>query len=369
VVNLQKTGADPHSKLRIGAKIDDVMVPLMEMLGIPIPQFELSRLVSVARRDAHVVVRGLDTDQTPNDLLWNVQVGYAGDAGNHGDGLGRVEFNQDALSRKANLPQPGEGGTLTQWPWNSEDGRAHVTTDRGGSWTVSPDICNISDGVVQDEATGAPLFNAGSRVGALLEHMAPDSLSAECSSVKLMFRSHYREPPLVLPAPADQSETLYRIVYNPQDGTWAEPQVLERSGTAPMCEAIDVPTEQLGEVSVTLQDQAAGGEVETRGAELFMNVSYQEDMDSDKYRCFHQLRLEGELERIASVRYNTPGQGFREEMHNRTDPPFQMKFGPCWGRPHVTLDVVFKDGTVLEAVWSENLPAANERIQLAAKVA
>merc|ERR1712146_293956 len=42
VVNLQKTAADPVARLRIGAKIDDVMVPLMQMLNLEIPEFKLS---------------------------------------------------------------------------------------------------------------------------------------------------------------------------------------------------------------------------------------------------------------------------------------------------------------------------------------
>merc|ERR1711959_668286 len=349
VVNLQKTAADGAAKLRIGAKIDEVMVPLMQMLNLEIPEFQLSRLVSVSRSDGEVRVRGVDTDETPNDLLWNVQCQY----GCQTEGAKcMVEFNQDAAQsgrKNHRSPQPGDRGVLTAWPWEGEESRAAITLDKGGSWTVTPDIVNICDGPVEDPSTGSAVYNAGSRRGALLEHVAPDEWTDECSSVTLMFRSHYREPPVRLPPPANQSETLYRIVYSPLDGTWTQPEVISSSGPA----AVE-PVEGA-------QDAAP----------IYMNVSYQEQSNpSGEYRCFHQLQLEGQLlDSVAAVNYNTPGQGFAEEVHKKLAPPFKMKFGPCWGRPHVTVDLVMKDGTRLNEVWSENLPAADQKIALGVETA
>lgn len=40
IVNLQSTPLDSNAHLRIGAKIDEVMIPLMERLEIPIPTFK-----------------------------------------------------------------------------------------------------------------------------------------------------------------------------------------------------------------------------------------------------------------------------------------------------------------------------------------
>ena len=93
VVNLQRTAADAHSTLRIGAKIDDVLVPLMEALGLAIPTFKLQRHVWVERGaagdgkagkagvtaggsvDDTVSVRCVD-EGLPHDALWNVQALY-----------------------------------------------------------------------------------------------------------------------------------------------------------------------------------------------------------------------------------------------------------------------------------------------------
>eukprot|EP01051_Picozoa_sp_SAG22_P001001 SAG22_NODE_34_length_27479_cov_10.947480_3_plen_601_part_00 len=54
VVNLQRTHADADASLRIGAKIDDVMVPLMAALGLDIPSFTLCRRVKVRAREVEV---------------------------------------------------------------------------------------------------------------------------------------------------------------------------------------------------------------------------------------------------------------------------------------------------------------------------
>jgi hypothetical protein len=104
VVNLQRTAADDHARMRIGAKIDDVMVPLMRRLGIAIPEFRLCRTVRVAFRSGGsgssggsgggttgsgigakaaaamarpvLAVSGVDADGLPVDVLWNVQARF-----------------------------------------------------------------------------------------------------------------------------------------------------------------------------------------------------------------------------------------------------------------------------------------------------
>merc|ERR1712113_239852 len=47
IVNLQKTPLDDVCSLRIFAKIDDVMVPLMKELGLEIPEWKLQRYLKV----------------------------------------------------------------------------------------------------------------------------------------------------------------------------------------------------------------------------------------------------------------------------------------------------------------------------------
>merc|ERR1719229_2028334 len=47
IVNLQKTPLDDVCSLRIFAKIDDVMVPLMKELGLEIPEWKLQRFMKV----------------------------------------------------------------------------------------------------------------------------------------------------------------------------------------------------------------------------------------------------------------------------------------------------------------------------------
>merc|ERR1712130_927640 len=47
IVNLQKTPLDDVCSLRIFAKIDDVMVPLMKELGLEIPDWKLQRFMKV----------------------------------------------------------------------------------------------------------------------------------------------------------------------------------------------------------------------------------------------------------------------------------------------------------------------------------
>ena len=75
---------------------------------------------------------------------------------------------------------------------------------------------------------------------------------------------------------------------------------------------------------------------------LFFHVKTQEGVhpDTGKYRVWHQLSFTGSAdavggagaEHVARVKYSCPGQGFKQDSHERTKPPFEMRFGPCWGR-------------------------------------
>ena len=47
IVNLQKTQYDDQCSVRIFAKIDDVMVPLMKELGVELPDWNLNRFLKV----------------------------------------------------------------------------------------------------------------------------------------------------------------------------------------------------------------------------------------------------------------------------------------------------------------------------------
>eukprot|EP00658_Telonema_sp_P-2_P059666 TRINITY_DN4881_c0_g1_i21.p2 TRINITY_DN4881_c0_g1~~TRINITY_DN4881_c0_g1_i21.p2 ORF type:complete len:182 (+),score=34.17 TRINITY_DN4881_c0_g1_i21:1160-1705(+) len=173
-----------------------------------------------------------------------------------------------------------------------------------------------------------------------------------------MFRCHYREPPVRLAAPADGSETLYRIDYSPSAGTWGEPVVLSHDGPAPMetvssSEPMETGVEGVGLPAAVSEDHS-----------VCLHVTYQDQSSEGKYRCFHQLQVQSEAGVVASVKYSMPGQGFKNESVVVRDSPFQMKFGPCWGRPHVTVDLSMADGTTIEGVFSENLPAEDARINL-----
>merc|ERR1711959_577719 len=44
--------------------------------------------------------------------------------------------------------------------------------------------------------------------------------SVQVDTLRLMFRAHYREPPLALPIPASGQEQSYRLLYSPDRGAW-----------------------------------------------------------------------------------------------------------------------------------------------------
>merc|ERR1719397_10920 len=74
IVNLQATPLDGYASMRINAKIDDVMVPLMKKLGLDIPQFRLKRfitfrIVGTQKQGWCLQVNAVDSDGTPFELF------------------------------------------------------------------------------------------------------------------------------------------------------------------------------------------------------------------------------------------------------------------------------------------------------------
>eukprot|EP01084_Bolivina_argentea_P117502 208671_1 len=65
IVNLQKTPLHPKCSLPIFAKIDDVMVGLMEELNLEIPQWNLNRYIRLICKENKLFVCGVDSDGTP----------------------------------------------------------------------------------------------------------------------------------------------------------------------------------------------------------------------------------------------------------------------------------------------------------------
>ncbi|KAK0653038.1 NAD-dependent deacetylase sirtuin-7 [Cercophora newfieldiana] len=80
ICNLQSTPLDDFSKsLRIWAKADDVMVRVMERLGVEIPKFVLRRrmVVEVKSQDTErhtITLRGVDVDRTPVTFIKSVKM-------------------------------------------------------------------------------------------------------------------------------------------------------------------------------------------------------------------------------------------------------------------------------------------------------
>lgn len=105
-------------------------------------------------------------------------------------------------------------------------------------------------------------------------------------------------------------------------------------------------------------------------SEVYMHVSTQESTSPEgRYQVHHQVHMTGanreELQGVRSVKYSVPGQGFRSDYLVKSQRPFSVRYGPCWGRPHVTVDITFEDGRILEGVFSDNLPSADRSFRLA----
>merc|ERR1712048_825220 len=85
IVNLQKTPLDNLCSLRIFAKIDDVMVPLMKELGLEIPEWKLQRFMKVKvdpiedEEDKKLLtISAVDVDGIDATVFNNVQLRYNG---------------------------------------------------------------------------------------------------------------------------------------------------------------------------------------------------------------------------------------------------------------------------------------------------
>ena len=70
ICNLQKTPLNDHCALEIHAKIDDVMMGVMQRLGLEIPQFNINRRLAVDVTENKVSFQGLDVARdTPYSFL------------------------------------------------------------------------------------------------------------------------------------------------------------------------------------------------------------------------------------------------------------------------------------------------------------
>merc|ERR1712233_51832 len=85
IVNLQKTPLEDVCSLRIFAKIDDVMVPLMKELGLEIPDWKLQRFMKVKvdpiedEEDKKLLtISAVDVDGIDATVFNNVQLRYNG---------------------------------------------------------------------------------------------------------------------------------------------------------------------------------------------------------------------------------------------------------------------------------------------------
>lgn len=229
VVNLQRTAADRFARLRIGAKIDDVMVPLMKMLKIRIPTFELVRHVRLRRESSNEVLVSSfdmadesrcddvddddddDDDMTSNgssnvvqnDIIWNVQFVH-GSPDSDRNGSLSVQLNQDATSLpRRRVPQPGDRAVIVKMPWLNEEhpGKADVImTDgacKGCVYAVSSNLLDVCRGSRTSKA-GVLFVNSGSND---MSHRVCLPTSTTSPVVSLMFRGNYGEPPITLSAP------------------------------------------------------------------------------------------------------------------------------------------------------------------------
>merc|ERR1711972_429100 len=87
IVNLQKTPLDDICSLRIFAKIDDVMVPLMKELGMEIPEYKLNRYMRVQVKSIKnkpdlkkVSIAAVDVDGITATVFEEVKLSHNGNA-------------------------------------------------------------------------------------------------------------------------------------------------------------------------------------------------------------------------------------------------------------------------------------------------
>merc|ERR1719229_881535 len=87
IVNLQKTPLDDVCSLRIFAKIDDVMVPLMKELGLEIPEWKLQRFMKVKVQPLGIgadlkklVIAAVDVDGINATVFQEVKLSHNGNS-------------------------------------------------------------------------------------------------------------------------------------------------------------------------------------------------------------------------------------------------------------------------------------------------
>merc|ERR1711972_779329 len=87
IVNLQKTPVDKVCSLRIFAKIDDVMVPLMKELGLEIPEWKLQRFMKVKVQPLgnqpdlkKLVISAVDVDGINATVFQEVKLSHNGNS-------------------------------------------------------------------------------------------------------------------------------------------------------------------------------------------------------------------------------------------------------------------------------------------------
>jgi len=132
----------------------------------------------------------------------------------------------------------------------------------------------------------------------------------------------------------------------------------------------DVPPSRYSYTSRRNEPRSTNQSSATRAR--FMHVKTQESQNNEgKYKVFHQVHITADREGnqptngIASVAYHTPNQGFRHDTRERFAEPFEIRYGPCWGRPHVTVDIrIHGSSEVMHAVFEGNLPSTDSTIQL-----
>lgn len=81
ICNLQSTPLDSCAGVRVFARTDDLMVRVMDKLGLPIPSFVLRRQLIIGIEaagpgKAQLVVRGVDVDGTPASFIKEVRLAY-----------------------------------------------------------------------------------------------------------------------------------------------------------------------------------------------------------------------------------------------------------------------------------------------------
>ena len=247
VVNLQKTAADGYARLRIGAKIDDVMIPLMAELGLKIPEFTLKRHVKLEIADrggcggSRITFQGMDDRCEEMDLFWGVQVHHHDASDDHAESqppvtflstvsrntVGPIKIQINKSGPKAEAQRPGQGsvGILHSFPWNNANvrGMCGVTIGRM-AWEIPRAMCDIvhsqtclpcmrGSAVVETRGAGAAVFDlpAGRRM----------------SRVVLIFRGHYGENPVAFAFSqagrhllASKKGVTFAIAYKPLQGRW-----------------------------------------------------------------------------------------------------------------------------------------------------